>query len=194
LVDWQSSGQGSGNFLEGGKDGFFGNLLLELDEAVEESFGARGTAGNVDIDGEDAVDALEDGVGAVHAAGGGASAHGDNPFGFSHLVVDSADGEGHFIGDGAGDDHDVGLAGGEAHDFGAEAGDIEAGSAGGHEFDGAASEPHGHGPEAVFAEPVQSGVNAGDDDVTFDFRVVANFRPVLHNWVGGAGNGTAPES
>ncbi len=139
--------EGGEEFLFLIDEGFFAvDFALEAHEAFEEGFWARRAAGDVDVDGDDAVDALEDGVGAVHAAGGGAGAHGDAPFWFRHLVPDAFDGEGHFVGDGASDDHDVGLARGEAHDFCAEAGDVVAAGGGGHEFDGAAGEAHGHGP------------------------------------------------
>ncbi len=154
-------------------EGFFAvDFALEAHEAFEEGFWARRAAGDVDVDWDDAVDALEDGVGAVHAAGGGAGTHGDAPFWFRHLVPDAFDGEGHFVGDGASDDHDVGLARGEAHDFGAEAGDVVAAGGGGHEFDGAAGEAHGHGPEGVFPHPVDGGVEPCEDDVPLDFRIV----------------------
>ena len=100
---------------------FLFDFALETHEAFEEGFWAGRASGDVDIDGNEVVDALEDGVGAVHSAAGGACAHGDAPFWFGHLVPDAFNGESHFISDGAGDDHDVGLAWGEAHDFGAEA-------------------------------------------------------------------------
>ena len=159
---------------------FLFDFALETHEAFEEGFGAGRASGDVDIDGNEVVDALEDGVRAIHATAGGACAHGDTPFWFGHLVPDAFDGEGHFISDGAGHDHDVGLARGEAHDFCAEAGDVESGAGGSHEFDGAAGESHGHGPERVFAHPVHGGVELGENHVSLDFRVVGDGSELGH--------------
>lgn len=156
------------------ESGFGFDFPLEAHEAFEEGFGSWGASADIDVDGENLIDSLEDGVAAIHAATGSARAHGDAPFGFGHLIPDAFDDEGHFVGDGAGDDHDVALAWGEAHDFGAEAGDIEAGSACGHEFDAATGEAHGHGPEGIFAHPIHRGVDPSDDDISLDFRVVCD--------------------
>ena len=87
---------------------------------------------------------------------------------------------GHFVSDGAGDDHAVGLTRGKPHDLGAKAGNIKPARAGGHQFDGAAGQAHRHRPDGVFAEPVQGGVHAGDDDVALDLRIVADFSLRLH--------------
>src|SRR2546426_12538572 len=57
------------------------NLLLKLENGVEKRFGARRAAGNVNVDGNDLIAALHDGVIVEDAAGGGASAHGDDPLG-----------------------------------------------------------------------------------------------------------------
>lgn len=52
----------------------------------------------------------------VVAAAVCAAAHGDDPSGLGHLVVDLAQGGSHLVGEGAGDDHDVGLTGGGTED------------------------------------------------------------------------------
>ncbi len=103
----------------------FFNFFLEFHEAFDEGFGARRAAGNVNVHRDEFVYSLKDGVGAIHAAGGGAGTHGDAPFWLRHLIPDAFYGECHFISDGSRDDHDIGLAGGEAHDLHAEAGDVE---------------------------------------------------------------------
>src|SRR6185369_10315666 len=64
------------------------HLLLELEDAVDQSFRRRRAAGHVDVDRDDLVDALHHVVGAVEAAGAGAGSHGDHPLGVRHLVVD----------------------------------------------------------------------------------------------------------
>ena len=61
--------------VEGALEGtFFGlDLLLQLKNSVENRFRARRTAGNVDVDGDDLVAALNDGVVVEDSAGRGAS-------------------------------------------------------------------------------------------------------------------------
>ncbi|KAL3952955.1 hypothetical protein ACCO45_012898 [Purpureocillium lilacinum] len=88
------------------------HLALQLEDAVHEGLAGRGAAGDVDVDGDDAVAAADDAVAVVVvAAAVGAAAHGDDPAGVGHLIVDLAQGGGHLVGEGAGDDHDVRLAG-----------------------------------------------------------------------------------
>lgn len=113
-----------GAFLSG-EGGFFLDLALETHQPFEEGFWARGASRDIHIDGDEVIDPLEHGVGAVHPTAGGTSAHGDAPFRFGHLVPDAFDGECHLVGDRSSDDHDVGLARGEAHDFGSEPRDVE---------------------------------------------------------------------
>jgi len=76
------------------------------------SSSASGRGGNRDInvDGQKAVDTLEHRVAAIHAAGGGAGAHGDDPLRVGHLVVDALGRERHLVGDRAGDNEQVALA------------------------------------------------------------------------------------
>jgi hypothetical protein len=152
--------------VEGALEGaFFAvDFLLELEDGVEQSFGARWAAGDVNVDGEDLVAALDDGVIVEDAAAGGASAHGDDPLGLGHLVVKLADDGGHFLREAAGDDHEVGLAWGRAENFGAEAGNVKAGSGHGHHLDGAAGEAEAEGPDGAAAGPVYGFIEGGEDD------------------------------
>src|SRR3990172_3970602 len=88
------------------------DLLLAGHEGGHQRLPARRAAGHVDVHGNDLVHALEDGVVAsVGAAVGGAGAHGDDPLGVGHLLVQQLHRRGHLLGDGAGDDHHVRLAG-----------------------------------------------------------------------------------
>ena len=114
---------------------------------------------------------MEYGIGAEHAAGGSARAHGDAPLGFRHLVPDAADGQGHFISDGAGYNHHVRLAGGKTCHFRAEAGKVIPGTGHGHELNGAAGKTHRHGPEGIFTNPVDGGVQGGIDKIAFRIGV-----------------------
>src|SRR3989304_6220727 len=87
------------------------DLLLEGHEGVHERLRPRRAAGHVDVHGNDLVHALEDAVVAgVRPAVGGAGAHGDDPLGVRHLLVQQLDRGRHLLGDGAGDDHHVRLA------------------------------------------------------------------------------------
>src|SRR5207248_8915705 len=115
-----------------------------------------------------------------------------------HLVVEALDARGHFVVDGAGDDHEVGLAGRGAEGAGAEAIEVETASADGHHLDGAAGEAEGHGPEGVFAGPVDGEVEAGDDEAFFEtvfdpghgeaaFRVLYYYREERRSQAGGGG-------
>ena len=127
------------------------DLLVEGQDGVEKGLGRRGAARGVDVDGDDLVDALDDGVIVEHAAGRGADAHGDDPLGFHHLVVDLTEDGGHLLRDTPRHDHEVGLAGRGPEDLHAETGDVVVGGADGHHLDGAAGEAEGHGPDRIAA-------------------------------------------
>ena len=105
------------------------DLLVQGEDGVQQRLGRRRAAGGVDVDRDDLVHALDDGVVVEHPAGRGAHAHGDDPLGLHHLVVDLAEHRGHLLGDPAGHDHEVGLAGRGPEDLHAEAADVEVGRA-----------------------------------------------------------------
>ncbi|RUP45538.1 hypothetical protein BC936DRAFT_148044 [Jimgerdemannia flammicorona] len=95
---------------------------------------------HIDVDRNNAITAADNRVGVVVvAAAVRARAHGNDPAGLWHLVVNLAERWGHLVGEGAGDDHDVGLAWGGAEDDAktilvvARGGDV-------HHLDSAASE------------------------------------------------------
>jgi len=94
--------------------------------AIEHGFGARGTAGDVNVHGDDLIAALHDGVIVEDAAGSGAGSHGDDPLGLGHLIVKLANDGSHLLGEASGNDHEIGLAGRGTKDFSAEAGEVEA--------------------------------------------------------------------
>jgi hypothetical protein len=80
----------------------------------------------VDVDRNDLADALEDRVVREHAARARACAHGDDPLGLEHLVVDLSQRLRHLVRHPARHDQQVGLARRGAKDLGAEAGDVVA--------------------------------------------------------------------
>ena len=128
LLGGGSCGGGGGTFEFGEGEG----------DAVDDGFGTGRAAGDVDVDGENAVEGAFEGVGFVEdAAGNGAGPDGDDDFGVGHLVVDAAEAVGHLFRDGAGDEEGVGVPGGP-DDFDAEALDVVAGGDHGDVFDVAA--------------------------------------------------------
>ena len=132
------------------------DLLLELEDALEQRLGPGRAARDVDVDRDDRVDTLGDGVGVpVGAAGVGAGAERDDVLGLGHLVVEPADGGRHLVGHGAGHDHQVGLprTGRERDD--AEADEVVPGHRGGDELDRAAGEAEVEDPQGVAAAPVE---------------------------------------
>ena len=133
-----------------------GDLLLQLEDALEQRLGAWRAPGHVDVDRDDRVDALGDRVGVpVGAAGVGAGAERDDVLRLGHLVVEAPHGRRHLVGDRAGDDHQVGLprTGRERDD--PEADEVVPGHRRGDELDGAAGQAEVEHPERVAAAPVE---------------------------------------
>ena len=146
-------------------------LLAEGEQTFQNGFRPGRAPGNVNVHRQNLVHALQHGIGAEHAAGGSAGAHRNAPFGLRHLVPDAAHGQGHLVGHGAGHDHHVRLARGETRHFGAETGKVVPGAGHGHELDGAAGKPHRHGPEGIFTNPVDGGIQRGVDEIAFRIGV-----------------------
>src|SRR5436309_11472924 len=69
--------------------GLGGDLVLQLHEPVDHRLGAGRTARDVNVDGNDRVDALHGGVVVIEAAGARAHAERDDPLGLGHLIVDA---------------------------------------------------------------------------------------------------------
>src|SRR5204863_3880777 len=65
------------------------DLLLEVDDRLDQLFGPRRTAGNVHVDGDEAIYTLNDGVGVEHTAGRSTRSHRDAPLGLVHLQPDA---------------------------------------------------------------------------------------------------------
>ena len=111
---------------------FAGDLVLQLHQAFEQRFRTRRTTGDVNVNRQKLIDSLEDRVGAIHAAGRRAGAHGDDPFWLRHLFVNAFYRQRHFVGHRAGHDHDVALPRRKPHHFGAEPRDVETRGRRGH--------------------------------------------------------------
>ena len=141
---------------------------LELVEAVEERLGAGRAAGHVDVDRQELVGALDDGVVGEHAARRRAGAHRDDPLRLEHLVVEAADDRRHLDRDAAREDQHVRLARRGAHRLGAEARDVVARRDDRHHLDRAAGEAEGRGEDRVRPPPVEDLVEAGREQGLLD--------------------------
>ena len=139
------------------------DLFLQLQNRVQERFRAGGTPWNVDIDWNNLIATLHDCVIIEDAAGGSARAHGDDPLGLGHLVVQATDDGRHFLREAAGNNHQIGLTRGWAEDFCTETSHVKARGGHGHHFNGAASQAETERPDGASAGPVHGFVELGED-------------------------------
>src|SRR5262245_19885416 len=130
------------------------DFLLQHEDAVEQTLWPWRTAGDVDVDRDDAVDALHDGVVVEHAAARRARAHRDAPFRLGHLLPDTTQHRRELERHSARADEEVGLARRERLAFHAEAREVVIARGGRHELDRAARGAERHGPQRVLAPPV----------------------------------------
>src|SRR5436305_485956 len=63
-----------------------GDLVLQLHDPIDHGLRTRRAAGNVDVDRQDLVDALQHRIIVVEAARGGAYTEGHHPLGLAHLL------------------------------------------------------------------------------------------------------------
>jgi hypothetical protein len=171
--DLLASGRQIERFLHGAALGH--DFVLQQRDGINQLLGAWRTSGDVDINGDNLIDALHQRVIIENAAGGGASSHGDDPLRFRHLLPELANYWGHFVRNAASNDHQVGLARGWAEDLGSEARDIETRRAHRHHFDGAAGEAERHRPDGIFAHPVDGRVERRHDDAFGDAVSIDKF-------------------
>ncbi len=124
------------------------NLFLQLQDAVEEGLCCGWTPRNINVDGHDAITAANNRIRVVIVAPAiGATPHADDVAWNGHLIVDLAEGGGHFVGEGPCNDHDVALSGAGTEDD-PKAILIVAADGHMHHFDGTAGQSKGHGPHA----------------------------------------------
>ena len=141
---------------------------VESEDGVHERLGARRAARRVHVDRHDLVDTLHDGVVVEHAATAGAHAHGDDPLGLGHLVVDLPQHRSHLLADPAGDDHEVGLAGRRPENLHAVASEVVVGSTGGHHLDRAAGQAEGGRPARSCPAPVDDVLDPASEEVVVE--------------------------
>src|SRR5579863_2102346 len=104
---------------------FLLNFFLQQSDGVDQLLGTRWASGHIDIDRNNLIYALYQGIVIEDAAGGCTRTHGDDPFGFGHLFPELANHGSHFVGDAPRDDDQVGLTRRRAEDLGAETGNVE---------------------------------------------------------------------
>ena len=150
------------------------HLLLEQPDPVEQPFRSRRTPGHVDVDRNDGVDPLHDGVVVEHTARGSARAHRDTPLGLRHLLPDAADDRGQFERYPARADEHIGLSRREAHALHPKPREVELAGRRGHELDCAAGGAEWHGPQRIGPTPVDEEVQFGRDPAFLRLRLVCD--------------------
>src|SRR5438067_11884434 len=164
------------------------DLLAQPEHALGQRLGAWRAAGNVHVDRDDRVDALQRRVAVPElAAGARAVAHRDEPLGLGHLLVQPAEPRGHLVGDGAGDDHHVGLARTRTEDLGAEPREVMVGCGAGHHLDRTAREAVAEGPGTPRPRPVHEHVHRGEHDVVVARRYAGDHLRLVAAHAGLAG-------
>ena len=147
-------------------DGLITNLFAQLDHGVENRLWTRRAAGQIEINWDKFVDPTNSrrGIGAEHATRDGAGPHGDDVFGFRHLLIESHQSRGHLHSDRASHDQKISLPRTRPWDQ-AKTIEIKTGADQRSKFNEAASRAIEQRPEAAEAGPVMEIVEAGQDDV-----------------------------
>src|SRR5690606_13452008 len=130
-------------------DGF-----LQQHQPLQKGFGTGRATGDVHVHGQELVHALNDGINVIHAAGVGAGAHGNDPLGFEHLLVETLDDWSHLDEAGTRDDHEIRLTRRRTNDLRTEAGNVMRRRKGCGHFHVAAGEAEVVWPERIFASPI----------------------------------------
>src|SRR5262245_58579186 len=130
------------------------DFLLQHEDAVEQTLWPWRTAGDVDVDRDDAVDALHDGVVVEHATARRARAHRDTPFGLGHLLPDATQHRRELERHSARANEQVGLARRKRLALHAEPCEVVVTCGSRHELDRAACCAERHGPERILTAPV----------------------------------------
>src|SRR5205823_13377675 len=144
------------------------HALVQADDSLHQTLRPGRAAGDVDVDGDDLVDALKDGVVVEHAAGASAGAHRDHPLRLEHLVVDLLDRRGHLLGDAAGDDQQVGLARRGTERLHPETRDVVARRDDRHHLDRATGEPERVRPHRLRLRPGDRLLERGQPEPRLD--------------------------
>src|SRR5215469_5533762 len=159
------------------------DLFLQGHERIDEGLGAWRTSWDMYVNGNVAVDTLQNVVSLLKgAARDGARAHGDDVLWLRHLVIEAHYLRGHLFGDSTGDDDQVRLTRRRSKNFRAEPRDIVARHTCCDHFDGAARQAKRHGPHGILSAPVVELFEGRYNDplfAQFDSEFLIHCDPVL---------------
>src|SRR5437870_2429549 len=127
---------------------------------MNQHLGSRGTTWNVDVDGNDLVDALDDCIIIKDTARGGARAHRYHPLWLGHLIVDAPQHGCHFSGNASGNNHYVSLSWAGAKYFRPKSSEIVSAAGRIHHFDCAASQAEGCRPQRRLTRPIDQRIKS----------------------------------
>lgn len=130
------------------------DLLLESVKSIHESLSGRGASGEPEVNWHNTLAATKDSVREVIVTTTvGTRAHGDDPLGVIHLIVQVSENGCHLVGDGTGDDNNFSLTGSGTWDD-TETIKIVTRSVSVHHLDGAAGKTESEGPGGVRQGPL----------------------------------------
>lgn len=141
------------------------NLLLQHHHALQHGFRAWGTAGDIDSNRQNRIDALHGGVVIIESASASTHAERNAPFGLAHLIVHTEQDGLDLLADRAHDEEHVRLARGETRERGVEAVEIVMRDSDGHVFHAAARSDERILKDGIFALPVDRLIKTRGDEV-----------------------------
>jgi len=102
-----------GTESDGGAKGVFiiPDFILQLEQTKKQRLGTRRTTRNIHVNRQGLINTLNNTVGVENSTRTGTGAHGDNPFRFRHLLIDSHDNRQHLFGYGSRNNNAVRLTG-----------------------------------------------------------------------------------
>ena len=146
------------------------DLVLDSHQTFQQRFGARGAAGNIDVDRYNQIDALHDVIPPleIRAATHRACTHGNHELGVGHHVVQSADAAGHFVGHRSRDNHQVRLPRSGTERPSTKAVQVVTASSRCHHFDSTTSQTKRHRPNTRLSSPIDRLFDGRRQDIFFD--------------------------
>ena len=146
-------------------EGLAADFLLQGNQAVEQRLGPRRTARDVDVDRDEAVDALEHVITLLErTAGNRARAHRDAILRFGHLVPEPDDLRRHFLCHRAGHDQQIRLPRRRTVHLRAKARDVETRHRRGDHLDRTTREAEVQRPDRIGAPPVVEVLHFGEQN------------------------------
>src|SRR5207245_591369 len=134
------------------------DLLLQQYQPLKHRLWTRRAAADIDVDRDDAVDALHGRIVAIEPPRGSTGPEGHNPFRLAHLVVYALEHRGNFMINGAYHHQQVGLTWGKAWELRPKTRHIVMRAPGSHKFHAATGRHKGEGKEGILPSPVDDFV------------------------------------